>query len=102
MHCQGGCTIILVRSLKSMCIPIGCYVNELLCSLMSAMYGLMLFIVVLQELPNCLHVDIIRTMGSSIGLHLPVFEIASVLSEGVYCCFTRTTLMFTGIILCIH
>ena len=27
------------------------------------MYGLRLFIVVLQELPNCLHVSIIRVIG---------------------------------------
>ena len=38
---------------------------------------------------------------SFVTLHLLVSEIANVLPEAVYCCFTRTTLfttMFTGII----
>ena len=51
-------------------------------------YGLRLFIVVLQELqclPNCSHVSIIRVMGapSFVCLHLLVSEIANVLPEGV-------------------
>ena len=60
------------------------------------MYGLTLFIVVLQEL-QC-HVGIIRVIGISITspsficLHLLVSEIAK---WGVYCCFTRTTLFTT-------
>ena len=57
--------IIVVRSLKRMCIPsfvlIGYYVHGHICPIV--MYGLRLFIVVLQELhclPNCLHVCMIR------------------------------------------
>ena len=61
------------------------------------MYGLRLFIVVLQELQCCLHVDIIRVICiyhlSFVWLHLLVSEI--VLPEGVYCCHTRTTLFTT-------
>ena len=64
------------------------------------MYGLRLFIVVLQEvycLLNCLHVCMIRpiTSQSFVTLHLLVSEIANVLPEAVYCCFTRTTLLTT-------
>ena len=68
------------------------------------MYGLRLFIVVLQELHCLLHVCIIRVRGwyhIFVTLHLLVSEIANVLPEAVYCCFTRTTLfttMFTAII----
>ena len=42
------------------------------------MYSLRLFIVVLQELPNCLHVCMISviTSPSFIALHLLVSEIA--------------------------
>ena len=72
-------------------------------------YGLRLFIVVLQELYcllSCLHVCMIRVRGwyhitSFLTLHLLVSEIANVLPEAVYCCFTRTALfttMFTVII----
>ena len=35
------------------------------------------------------------TSPSFVALHLPVFTIANVLPEGVYCCFTRTTLFTT-------
>ena len=57
--------IIVVYSLKSMCIPsfvlIGYCVSELH-GVPIVMYGLRLFIVVLQEL-NCLHVCMIRVRG---------------------------------------
>ena len=58
----------VVCSLKSMCIPsfvwIGCCVSELHGLYVPiVMYGLRLFIVVLQELPNCLHVCTIRDRG---------------------------------------
>ena len=64
------------------------------------MYGLRLFIVVLQELHcllNCLHVCMIRGIPSQsfVTLHLLVSERANVLPEAVYCCFTRTTLFTT-------
>ena len=70
------------------------------------MYCLRLFIVVLQELHcllNCLHVCIEVGIPSQsfLTLHLLVSEIANVLPEAVYCCFTRTTLftiMFTVMI----
>ena len=53
--------IIFVCSLKSMCIPsfvlIGyCVVSYMAIYAPIVMYGLKLFIVVLQKLPNCLHV----------------------------------------------
>ena len=58
--------IIVVFSFKSMCLPgfifISCCVSELrghLCPHI-VMYGLRLFIVVLQGLPNCLHVCMIK------------------------------------------
>ena len=60
--------IVVVCSLKSMCIPsfvlIGCCVNELHAPIV--MYYPRLFIVVLQDLQClqcCLHVDIIRVIG---------------------------------------
>ena len=63
-------------------------------------YGLRLCIVVLQELQcllYCLHVSIIRITGI---YHFTKFRLStsssySVLPEGVYCCFTRTTLFST-------
>ena len=59
-------------------------------------YGLRLFIVVLQCLPNCLHVFMIRVIMSPsfVTLHLP-------LPEAVHCCFTRTTL-FTELFTCLY
>ena len=62
------------------------------------MYGLRLFIVVLQELHcllNCLHVCMIRARGWYHITNLVVSEIANVLPEAVYCCFTRTALFTT-------
>ena len=64
------------------------------------MYCLRLFIAVLQELQcllNCLHVCMIRvkvgiTSQGFVTLHLLVSEIANVLPEAVYCCFTIITL----------
>ena len=47
--------IIVMGSLKSMCIPSSI-----------VMYGLRLFIVVLQELhclPNCLHISMLKVIG---------------------------------------
>ena len=38
------------------------------------------------------------TSQSFVTLHLLVSEIANVLPEAVYCCFTRTTTMFTVMI----
>ena len=35
-----------------------------------------------------------------VALHLPVSEIANVLPEGVYCCFSRTTLSTTMFTMC--
>ena len=67
------------------------------------MYGLKLFIVVLQEL-HCLHIGFImsyRVYHITKYLNLLVSEI---LPEGVYCCFTKTTLfttMFTMVI-CVY
>ena len=64
--------IIVVCSLKSMCIPsfvlIGYCVSDLHMAIYVSivMYGLRLFIVVLQELhclSNCLHVFMIRVRG---------------------------------------
>ena len=64
--------IIVMCSLKSMCVPsfilIGCCVSEFYMAIYVpiVMYGLRLFIVVLQELhclPNCLHVFMIRVRG---------------------------------------
>ena len=67
----------------------------------TVMYGLRLSSTEVQCLPNCLPVSIIGvisiTSPSFIALHVPVFKIANVLPEGVYCCFTRTTTMFTVI-----
>ena len=53
------------------------------------MHGLRLLIAVLQCLLNCLHVSIIRHFIKFVCLHLLALY---VLPEGVYCCFTRTTL----------
>ena len=65
--------IILVCSLNSMCIPSFVLIGSGVMSVCYmpiyvpiVMYGLRLFIVVLQELqclPNCLHVCIIRVVG---------------------------------------
>ena len=84
VQCTCTCTLFtavfamfnLLCSLNSVCIPsfvlIGYCVSELLCSstcimcVPIAMYGLKLYIVVLQELqclPNYLHVIIIRDVG---------------------------------------
>ena len=71
----------------------------------SVMWGLRLFIVVFQELHCLLHICMIRVRGcitsqSFVTLHLLVSEIANVLPEAVYCCFTRTTLFTTMCIYC--
>ena len=74
--------IIVVCSLKSIHIPsfilsmIGCCVSYIA---VYVMYGLRLFIVVLQELhclPNCLHVCMIRVSGCYHSIYLMVSEIA--------------------------
>ena len=86
--------IIVVRSLKSMCIPsfvlIGyCVHGHTHMYVPIVMYGLRLFIVVLHELHcllNCLHVCMIRIRGWYHITKLP---------EAVYSCFTRTTLFTT-------
>ena len=67
--------IIVVCSLKSMCIPcFGRCVSELRGHLVSiVMYGLRPFIIVLQELHcllNCLHICMIREKG---GYHFTEF-----------------------------
>ena len=67
------------------------------------MYGLRLFIVVLQELhclPNCLHVCMIRVAITSPSF-VTLYLIVSALPEAVYCCFTRTTL-FTELFTCLY
>ena len=54
--------IILVYSLKCMCIPsIGCCISEFYIPFV--MYGLRLVLQELQCLQHCLHVDIIRVIG---------------------------------------
>ena len=76
------------------------------------MYGLGLFIVVLQELyclPNCLHVCTVRVRGcyhiTKVCCSIPYgSEIATnvnTLPEAVYCCFTITTL-FTELFTCFY
>ena len=62
------------------------------------MYALRPFIVVLQELYTLFtelfqsELEVSITSQSFVTLHLLVSEIANVLPEAVYCCFTRTTL----------
>ena len=92
--------VIVVCSLKSMCIPslVVVSVSYMAIYVPVVMYGLRLFIVVLQELQsllNCTHVSIIRVIGTSLSfvcLHLQVFEIAkciacscSLLVQELYC-----------------
>ena len=93
-----------------MCMPSlvfsGCCVSELyvhghLCPYCNVWPEL--FIVVLQEIPNCLHFYMIRvsTSPSFVALHFLVSEIAKCIACAVYYCFTTTTLfttMFTAII----
>ena len=79
--------IIVVCSLKSMCVPsfivIGYCLSELQAIYVPIIiYGLKLFVVVLQELhclPNCLHVCMIRVKLSHhrfVSLYLIASEIA--------------------------
>ena len=102
--------IIVVCSLKSMCIPsfvlIGCCVSELHGHIHVyapiVMYGLRLFIVVLQELPclpNCLHVCMIRVRGcyhitKVFALYLMVSEIAKYIVRGCLLLFYKNYIVY--------
>ena len=61
------------------------------------MYGLRLFIVVLQELHcslNCLHICMISVKGHQVLLLYTLWFLRylNALPEAVYCCYTRTIL----------
>ena len=60
-------------------------------------YGLTLLIVVLQELHYIVYLVISFYHFTKFRLHLPVSEIGK-WPEGVYCCFTRTTLFTTTLV----
>ena len=69
---------------------------------MIVMYGLRLFIVVLQELhclPNCLHVSIIRviTSPSFVALHLPVCEITKCIACGCLLLFYENYIVYYNV-----
>ena len=92
------CYYIVVRSLKSMCIPSLDIVYMAILYVPIIIYGLRVVLQELNCLLNCLHVCMIRVRGwyhITKSLHLLVSEIANVLPEAVYCGFTRTTLFTT-------